>query len=446
MTIHGYNYLSARTITSSLPLLKGIRYTWAVFGRKKTGLTKRERLFTVLDIGTEFVKTLICEVQGKEVHILGRAKRKQNPGEMESGTITDIAGVIERCHEAMRDAERMAGVTPQKLILGVAGELIKGATSRITYKRRDPSSKIHQEELKNIIHKVQWKAFEKVRSDLAYETGFNEIDVKLVHAAIVDTRIDGYKVSNPIGFQGREVTMSVFNAFSPLVHFGALQTICAELDRELMAIMAEPYAVGRLLGGTELQGYSGVFIDVGGGTTDLAIVVDGTVLDTKMFNLGGRAFTKRLAQHLNIAHEEADEVKLAFANKQLEHQSHKIVSKALSDDTDVWLSGVFFSLQEVSDIDSLPPTLYLCGGGSQLPLLKDALDDADWYKKLSFPRKPQVKYLLPKNISHIKDETQLLNTPADITPMALASIGMEILAEEKTLTKMLQKVVRLMQV
>lgn len=430
----------------SLPLPIHFRYTWAVFGRNKSGPTKRERLFTVLDIGTEFVKTLVCEVQGKDVVILGRGRRRQHQGEMESGTITDIAGVIERCHDAMREAERMAGATPQQLILGVAGELIKGATSRITYKRRDPSTKIHQEELKNIIHKVQWKAFEKVRSDLAFETGFNEIDVKLVHAAIVDTRIDGYKVSNPIGFQGRELTMSIFNAFSPLIHFGALQTICAELDRELMAIMAEPYAVGRLLGGTELQGYSGVFIDVGGGTTDLSVVVDGSVIDTKMFNLGGRAFTKRLAQHLNIAHDEAEEVKLAFSKKQLEQQSHKIVEKALSDDARVWLSGIFFSLQEVRDIDSLPPTLYLCGGASQLPLLKEVLEGPDWYQKLNFPRKPQVKYLLPKNISHLKDQTGLLDSPADITPMALANVGMEILVEEKILTKMLQKVVRLMQV
>lgn len=417
-----------------------------MFGVKKKLLQQRDRVFTVLDIGTEFVKALVCEVQGKEIHVIGRGRCRQNPGEMEGGTITDIAGVIEHCHEAMREAERMANVTPKQMIFGVAGELVKGATSTITYRRRDPGSKIHQEELKNIIHKVQWKAFEKVRADLAYETGFNEIDVKLVHAAIVDTRIDGYKVGNPIGFQGRELMMSVFNAFSPLIHFGALQTIIAEMDRELLAIMAEPYAVGRLLGGTELQGYSGVFIDVGGGTTDISVVEDGSVISTKMFNLGGRAFTKRLAHSLNVSHEEAEEVKIAYSNQQLEHQSHKIVAKALEPDTDVWLSGVFFSLQELSEIDSLPPSLYLCGGGSMLPLLKEALEQPDWYKKLAFPRKPQIKYLLPKNISHIVDETRLLDSPADITPMSLASVGMEILSEEKLLTKMLQKVVRLMQV
>lgn len=419
----------------------------SMFGLKKNGfLARRERAFIVLDIGTEFIKALVCDVQGKEVHILGRGKRRQHQGEMESGTITDIAGVIERCNEAMNEAERMAGVYPKSMVLGVAGELIQGATSTITYKRRDAGSKVHQEELKNIIHKVQWKAFEKVRSDLAFETGFNEIDVKLVHASIVETRIDGYKVSNPVGFQGKEVQMKVFNAFSPLVHFGALQTISAELDRELLAIMAEPYAVGRLMNGTEQQGYNGIYIDVGGGTTDLSIVIDGSVVSTKMFNLGGRAFTKRLAQSLNISHNEAEEIKVAFSNQQLEHQSHKIVSKSLSSDVDIWLSGIYFSLKALSSLESLPPTLYLCGGGSLLPLLKEGLDSRDWYKNLPFPRKPQVKYFLPKNVTHVVDETALLQSPADITPLALAHIGMEIMTEEKTLTKMLQKVVRLMQV
>ncbi|MFA5792345.1 MAG: cell division FtsA domain-containing protein [Candidatus Gracilibacteria bacterium] len=407
---------------------------------------KRERLFTVLDIGTESIKVLNCLVQGKEVEILGKGVAMQNVGEMENGAITDIAGVIEKCHLAMRDADRMSGSVPQQMIVGIAGELIKGATSTVTYKRRDPGSKIHLEELRNIIHKVQWKAFEKVRGDLAHETGFNEIDVKLVYASIVDTRIDGYKVANPIGFQGREVMMSVFNAFSPIVHFGALQTISAEMDRELIAIMAEPYAVGRLLGGTELQGYSGIFLDIGGSATDISVVIDGSVVGTKMFNLGGRAFTKRLSKALNVSHYEAEEVKTAFSLNQLEHQSHNIVGKALASDTEIWLSGVYFSLQELSDIDSLPPTVYLCGGGSLLPLLKEGLEGSDWYKNLPFPRKPQVKYLLPKNISHIKDKTGTIDSPIDIAPIALASTGMEIMTEEKTLTKMLQKVVRLMQV
>ena len=124
----------------------------------------------------------------------------------------------------------------------------------------------------------------------------------------------------------------------------------------------------------------------------------------------------------------------------MEQQSHKIVSRAIESDLEVWVSGVSLTLQEISDIDSLPPTIYLCGGASMLNEIKVSLEQSDWHKKLNFPRKPQVKYLLPKNISHIKDETKLLNSTQEVMPMALANIGMELIVEEKIITKMLQKV------
>ncbi len=413
---------------------------------RKPFSVKKDRSFSVLDVGTESVKVLVAQAKDHELEILGKASEAHPLREMEGGVVTDLAGVIERSLKALKTAERMAGVSPSSIILGFGGELIRGATSQITYRRRDPQSKIHQEELKNIIHKVQWKAFEKVRSDLAYDMGLQEIDVKLVHAGVVDTRVDGYKVSNPIGFQGREIAMSLFNAFSPLLHFGAIQTLVAELDREVLAIMAEPYALGRVLGGTEMHGYSGIFIDVGGTMTDLAIVHEGAVVSTQNFHLGGRSFTKRLAHSLSLAHEEAEQIKIAFSSGELEHQSFGIVKKALESDTETWLTGIYFALQEVRDLDSLPSTIYLCGGGAQLPLLKEALERPDWLKSLPFPRKPQVKLLVPKMISSATDPHNLLDSCADMTPLALAHMGMDILLEEKTLTKMLQKVVRLMQV
>ena len=106
---------------------------------------------------------------------------------------------------------------------------------------------------------------------------------------------------------------------------------------------------------------------------------------------------------------------------------------------EVWLSGVFFSLQDLTDIDSLPPTwdLSLWWSSFCFRFLKDQLEMSDC-TNVWFPIKPQIKYLQPKSF-HIKDETRLLNSPADITPLALATVGMEILSEEKTLTKMLQK-------
>ena len=55
-------------------------------------------------------------------------------------------------------------------------------------------------------------------------------------------------MTNPVGFQGRHVRISIFNAFAPLVHLGALQSVASQLDLELLEIVAEPYAVARVLG------------------------------------------------------------------------------------------------------------------------------------------------------------------------------------------------------
>lgn len=407
---------------------------------KKAGI-----YFLALDIGTEYVKALICESQGDKGNVLGVGKKRQKLGEMHGGVVTDIAGVIENCRTAIKIAEKMAGVKPDQMVLGIAGELVKGATSTTTYTRSEPESKIGFDELRNIIHKVQWKAFDQVRGELAHETGYNEIDVKLVNAAIVSIKIDGYKVSNPIGFQGKEVCMSIFNAFAPLVHFGALQTIAAELDMDVLAIVAEPYAVARSLGYEDRSNFNAIFIDIGGGTTDIAIVKDGACVGTKMFTLGGRIFTKRLAQNLNISFQEAEDIKLSYANEKLEKNSHSIVREAMKSDCDIWLSGIGLTLNEFEESDALPSKILLCGGGSHLPEIKEALETRGWLKSVNFSRKPQINFLMPKHITNIADMTNQLKDQQDVTPMALANIALDLAGEEKALSMMLRKVVRILQ-
>ncbi len=98
---------------------------------------------------------------------------------MSSGAVSDISGVTQTCGKAIAAAEEMAGVKKvKKVIMGIAGELVKGTTTTVHYERAKPEVRIDMPELKNIIQKVQWKAFDRIRKQLAWETGQNEIDVK----------------------------------------------------------------------------------------------------------------------------------------------------------------------------------------------------------------------------------------------------------------------------
>src|SRR5207237_5716355 len=109
------------------------------------------------------------------------------------------------------------------------------------------------------------------------------------------------------------VRIAIFDAFAPLVHLGALQTVAAKLELELVAVVAEPYAVARVLDSEQVRQGGALFVDVGGGTTDVALVRQGGIEGTRMFALGGRAFTKSLADRLDLPFPRAEPAKVDYA-------------------------------------------------------------------------------------------------------------------------------------
>ena len=404
--------------------------------------------FLSLDIGTEVVKALVFKIDensGAGI-VKGTGRARQGLRDMHSGAVSDISGVIVNCREAITLAKNMAGAKKaERAIVGIAGELVKGTTTTVHYERINPEIRIDIPELKNIIQKVQWKAFDRIRQQLAWETGHSEIEVKLINAVIVDVRIDGYKVTNPVGFQGRDVSISVFNAYAPMMHLGALQKIADELKLELLNIAAEPYAVARSMGIEDSTEFSAIFIDIGGGTTDIAVVRNGGLEGTKMFGLGGRAFTKRLAQELGIGFEEAEALKIKYSEGKLGKDVSMKIEKILSDDCNVWLRGIELTLSEFSESDLLPYRFFLCGGGSGLPGLKKALLSQGWSKNLPFAKPPEVSFLQPKDVVNISDETAQLKDPQDITPMGLANLALDLVGEEKMMAGILRRAVRMIQ-
>jgi len=411
-----------------------------IFGLGK----KKENVALSLDVGTEFVKALIFRIEQDKGYVTGVGRQRQRLSDMQGGAVTDIQGVIENCQKALTAAQTEAKQNVTQTIIGIAGELVKGTTTAVKYIRDDATLRISYKEMREIVDKVQEKAFEKTRSQLAWESGHREIDVKLVNAAIVDVKIDGHKVTNPVGFQGKEVEIGIFNSFAPIVHLGALETIAAGLGLDLLSVAAEPYAVVRSIGLEEKPDFSGIFIDVGGGTTDIAVVRNGGVEGTKMFALGGRAFTRRIAETMDISFERAEEIKINYSLGKVTEKVKQQVGEILLSDTEVWLSGVELILSEFA-LDLLPSKILLCGGGSQLPEIQKILLTSAWAARLPFSKAPLVRFLKPEEVVNIKDNTGRLTNPQDVTPMALANLAIDLAGEETVVEGILDKAVRAIQ-
>lgn len=418
------------------------------------GKSKKDYLLA-LDIGTEFVKALIFKVdtslfkdeEEKKGLVVGVGRQRQLPNQMQAGAVADIDGVALTCQRAIEQAGQMARLKPTKAVLGVAGEFIKGLTTNFAYQRSRPEEEIDLAELKNIIQKIQWKAFDQLRSQLAWETGQPEIEIRLVNALVNELHIDGYQVTNPLGFQGKEIFLSIFNVYAPLVQLRALESIAAKLNLELLSIVAEPYALTKSSSFEPKVG--GIFIDVGGGTTDVALVRQGRIEGIKSLALAGQAFTKRLSQTLGLGSTEAEAIKIKHAQRQLSHNVQRKIREILEGDIKIWSKGVELILEEFNQAEFFPPLILLCGGGSLLPGIRNILRresiQGEWLDKFPFSQKPKISFIHSGQIADMVDQTGLLEGPESITPLALANLTLEIATSgEKTLPSILRRIVRMM--
>lgn len=400
-----------------------------------------------LDIGTEFVKALIAKMDGDKLQIVGVGRARQDLGDMHSGAIADISGVVRNCEEALAAAEEQAGLQAKKVIIGIAGELVKGVTDTIRYRRPRPDRPLDTAEMEFIIEKVQERAQTKAQKQIALETGNPDVEIKLVNSALVGIHIDGYKVSNPIGFQGRDVAVQIYTAFAPMVHIGALERVAQELSLELLAVAAEPFAVSRSVLGTDTNSsLTAILIDVGGGTTDIAVVNDGGVEGTKMFSIGGRSFTRTIASEMDLSYNDAEKLKVNIDHEQIKPSVTEDVNKAIDKTLDVWISGVELALSDFESADHLPNRILLCGGGASLSKLVDILQSSSWHKELPFTKKPSVHHIKPSEVAGITDSTGEINDHTFITAMGLLRVGYDTIigsGNDDTIKDKLNRILRI---
>ena len=405
-----------------------------------------------LDIGTEFVKAVLAKpTKNGDLEILGVGKARQVEGNMHAGAVADIPAVVNVCEDALVQVEEQAGERASLTVVGIAGELIKGNTTTVNYTRKNPNKPITESEMEEIIHKVQQKSGEVAKKTVALETDNDNVEVRLINSAIVSLTIDGYKISNPIGFKGSDVVIQFYTAFAPLIHVAAIEKVCAELNLDLLTVAVEPFAVCRACLGNDVSStFSGIVMDIGGGTTDIAVVEDGGVEGTKMFSIGGRSFTHQIAESLGVEFETAEEYKLNFDTGDLDDRVKSKVETAIDRNLSVWLTGVEVALEEFGNMGSLPRNVLLCGGGASLSSLQEKLAICDWYKDLPLSRRPIIHLIdtgdLPNlKTDHLNAEGLSLLDHSFATSLGLLRVGIDTLAGAPEETGIRAKISKLLQ-
>ncbi len=393
---------------------------------------KKVQAYLGLDIGSSSVKAVIFKLENEKIIVLGFGERVQDSKVMYEGLIKDVHQVSTNCDLAITQAALQSGIRPSETVMGVSGEQVKGFTTIVQFERSNPEAKISEKEMVNIITKVQETAYRNSLKKYREELGNQDLEIKLVNAALTHIIIDGERVEEPLGFRGRKIQVGVYNAYAPLVQLSNLQKIASELGLELMAIAAEPYALAETVIASHEKHFEALLIDVGGSTTDVVLIKDQDVLVTKMFGIGVDCVREEISRAFDISESEAEKLKRKYILKELEEEKQvKKIATAIAEGLDSWQMALEVVLEEISESDPLPANILLTGGGTNLPEVKEIVQKLTKSKSLAFGKTVTVELLLPQDLNLVIDQTGNLESPQSVVSLCLGTIMLDLQNEDQ---------------
>lgn len=397
--------------------------------------------YTIVDVGAATVRAAVIELNDDGVVVLGRGQAKQNPQTMYGGVVGNLDSLIEAIDGAMSQANNRAGVSSDQLILGLGGAMVCGITTLVHLNRPQAREKITAKEFNMILERISQTALVDAENTASEEMSLEKEELRLVNAAITSISLDGYTVSSPIGFSGKEVEICLFNAFIAQNTLVVLQKILTELSVDLAALTSGPYALAELVVATakKPQLATGLIVDIGAGSTSVTLVEHGAVVGSKSYPLGGLAITKHLASSLEMSIDEAEKVKKDYAQGKVLEEQQKKIHPIVTGEVDLWLQGLGLALAELQhDNEPLPEVIHMTGGGSTLPDIEQRLKQEKWAKKIGFAEAPKIEYIRVEDIPGLVDESHVLEQ-TDSVLAALALFWQQRQKEDGRVSDALQK-------
>lgn len=362
--------------------------------------------FTVLDLGTTYVKALVVTADGRRGEVWGVGRRRLRGGRR--GRMADVALA---CEAALCQAEdmtlRTCGVTlvPDRAVLGLSGTTIHTTVVPVKTRRPQPDERVRAEE----VHQLSERALR-----LAHAQAEQSGPMELVQAEPLSVAVDGRRVSDVTRFRGQDLELILFFAFIPQTQVQSLQRLRRRLELDSIATGIGSLAL------TMAQRQDGILIDLGGAATDLTLIRDGQLCATSHLPSGGGSLDRELARVLEITPARAELVKLSYSAGQLDEHTAQKVAAVCQREAIIWLESLQPILRRFGDEHPLPANIWLCGGGSQLDEVFCECQKYPWMQRFAFARYPQVQRLGTLDLPSVLDRTGGKLTVQDVPALALA--------------------------
>ena len=257
------------------------------------------KIIVGLDIGTTKVACIVGQkAENGKIEILGYGKTISTG--VRRGVVTNIFDTVEAIKTAVKQASDQSGVEINRVSVGIAGQHIKSLQHRGVLMRDNHETEITEAEL------------ERLRNDtfkINMTPGEEIIDV-----IRQDTYVDGEPASNPVGMLGNKIEANFHVIIGQTSAAKNIIKCIESAGLEMDYMVLEPIASAQAVLDEEEKDAGVVLVDIGGGTTDIAIFKDKKIQHTAVIPFGGNIITEDICTGCSIIKHYAEEVKVKFGS------------------------------------------------------------------------------------------------------------------------------------
>ena len=255
-------------------------------------MAKREDLIVGLDIGTTKIAAIVGEVTDEGIDVVGIGTHPSRG--LKKGVVVNIDSTVASIKRAVEEAEHMAGVEITSVYAGIAGGHIHGQNSHGVVAVKD--REVREADMARVIEAAKAVAM--------------PLDREIIHVLpqeyIVDDQ-DGIK--DPLGMAGVRLEAKVHLVTAAVTSAQNIIKCCNRCGLNVADIVLEPFASAHAVLDEDEKELGVALIDIGGGTTDIAVFHDGAIVHTSVLAVGGHQITNDVAIGLRTPMNEAERIK-----------------------------------------------------------------------------------------------------------------------------------------
>ncbi|WP_249310261.1 cell division FtsA domain-containing protein [Bacillus sp. FJAT-49736] len=380
-------------------------------------MQEKNKIFA-LDIGTRSVVGIILEEENKHFHVADIFVKEHTERAMLDGQIHDVVSVSKIIRDVKEEMEKNHGPLT-KVCVAAAGRALKTEKAKVSISIKGKPM-ITKED---ILH-LELSAVQKAQSIAAEKNSSTESrNYYCVGYSVFQYQLDGDEIGSLIDQQGDEASVEIIATFLPRVVVESLISALNRADLEMDALTLEPIAAINVLIPASMRRLNVALVDIGAGTSDIALTELGTVTAYGMVPVAGDEITEAISDQLLLDFPLAEKAKRDLLNNEsivvediLGFQSewtHDNVVEQIDYAVDRLANAISNEIKQLNNGKS-PKAVMLVGGGSLTPNL---------------PRKIATCLDLPENRVAIRDSSaiqglilseQIPKGPEFITPIGIA--------------------------